>query len=197
MAHNGKVVIGLGGNIGAGKTTAAKIFEELGAHYISADEIGWQVLTEIKESLCKKFGEQIKKGDEIDKERLRDIVFYNPEALDYLNRLSHPLLIKKIKKRLNSIKEGFVVLDAALLFDWPEVLKEIDYPILITADKVHKEERADKKGISKEVFNRILSVQDDERAMSSQAKFIIENNGTLTELKKECQKIYEEIRDDC
>ncbi len=197
MAHNGKVVIGLAGNIGAGKTTAAKIFEELGAHYISADEIGWQVLQKIKGPLSARFGPRIVINDEIDREKLRAIVFQNKEDLNYLNKLSHPLLIEEIQRRIDAVEDGVVVIDAALLFKWPEILQQVDYPILIKAEKNFKEERAGKKGISKEVFNKILSVQEGEDLMSSQVKFVIENNGTLDELKKECRKIYEEIENDC
>ncbi|MEO0161713.1 MAG: dephospho-CoA kinase, partial [candidate division WOR-3 bacterium] len=126
-----RVVIGVGGNIGAGKTTVARMFKAYGMKYISADRIGWQVLEEIAGDLRKYFGEGIFLGKKINRKCLRDLVFSNPRYLKILNRLSHPRLLARIDEKLEGIKRGMVVIDAALLFDWPKLLKKIDYPILV------------------------------------------------------------------
>ena len=47
MCCGGKVIIGIAGNIGSGKTMVSRFFEDLGAYYLSADEIGHEVLDEI------------------------------------------------------------------------------------------------------------------------------------------------------
>ena len=103
MRHGDKVMIGVGGNIGSGKTEVSRIFEDLGAHYISADEIGWEVLPEIIDKLKQRFGKVIIRGDTIDREKLRSIVFLNQKNLDYLNRLSHPILVEKILKKVEGL----------------------------------------------------------------------------------------------
>ena len=77
MHHGNKVIIGVGGTVGSGKTLVGRIFEELGAHYISADEIGWEVLSDITGELKERFGEIIMDGDIIDKKKLRGVVFLN------------------------------------------------------------------------------------------------------------------------
>ena len=191
------MVIGVGGNIGTGKTTVCKVFEYLGAHYISADEVGWEVLPEIADALKTKFGKSIMNGGTIDKKKLRDIVFSKRENLRFLNKLSHPILVKKILKRIGDIKLGIIVIDAALLFDLPAIYKQVDYPILITADDKLKQERAMARGIDKVLFRRILGLQSSEAEMSQQAKFIIRNDGSMDVLKEQCQSIYEEIKNDC
>lgn len=192
-----KIVIGIGGKVGTGKTTVGKIFHSFGAHYISADEIGWEVLPEIAEGLKKRFGKMIMAGDKIAKEKLREIVFSDIKNLGFLNSLSHPRLIKKILARIKKIKSGVMVIDAALLFDWDEIYKRVDYPILVVADERVMTQRARVKGINKKTFQRIISMQKSVPEMARRAKFIIKNSGTLLFLTRKCQKIYKRIEDDC
>ncbi len=197
MRPGDKVLIGVGGTIGSGKTLVSKIFQELGAQYVSADELGWEVLPEIRAGLKKRFGERIMKNGTVDRERLREIVFSDQENLDYLNRLSHPLLIKKILKRVEDIEDGIVVIDAALLFDWPAIEEIVDYRILITSDEEVKEERMARKGISRKLFRQILGFQKSDAEVMERAKFVIANNGGIDSLKIQCKDIYRQIKNDC
>lgn len=197
MVRGKKLVIGVGGNIGSGKTTVAKIFRSMGAQYISADRIGWEVLQDIKPDLRRHFGNGVFIGGRVDREKLRNVVFSNPGNLRVLNQLSHPRLLKRIYKRLTNIRSGMVVIDAALLFFWSDLLKKIDYPILVKSRFKLKRMRALKKGIPPEVFEQIIRFQQSESQIAKKAKFVITNNGTLWQLKKQCQKIFKELKDDC
>jgi dephospho-CoA kinase len=197
MQRGEKVVIGIGGNIGTGKTTVCKIFENFGAHYISADEVGWEILPEVKNTLRKKFGELIMDGDKIDRQKLGTVIFSKKENLTFLNELTHPILVEKIINRIKNIESGIVVIDAALLFNWPDILKKIDYTILVTADDKMKIARAAEKGVNKNLSRKILNFQKKDSEISKQANFIIKNNGTIKALKQECQIIYKEIKNDC
>jgi dephospho-CoA kinase len=197
MHAGAKVIIGVGGNIGAGKTTVGKIFAELGVRYISADELGWKVLPEISGILRERFGEEIVMGKGIDKRRLREMVFSDKNNLGFLNRVSHPLLLKRVCAALESVRSGIVVIDAALLFDWPEVYRLVDYSILVRARRDLMAQRAAEKGIGQELFNKIISMQKDEKEMRKMASFVIENNRSIGALRERCQQIYEEISHDC
>ncbi len=197
MQPDDKVLIGVGGTVGSGKTLISRIFRDLGAQCISADEVGWEVLPEITDRLRQKFGERIMKNGQIDKEKLRSIVFSDRHSLDYLNKISHPLLISRILKRVEEIKAGVVVIDAALLFDWPAIYQRADYSILVVSDERVKEERMARKGISKQLFRQILGFQKSDAEMAKRAQYVIENNGTVETLKAQCQKIYRQIKNDC
>lgn len=196
MSHE-KKVIGVGGGIGTGKTTVSEIFSGCGARYISADEIGWEVLEEIKDELKNEFGEEIMSGNDIDRKKLRGIVFSDPRHLHRINAMSHPLLKERLLQRIKGVTHGVVVVDAALLFDWPDILAHIDVPVLVTADDRQREYRARKKGIQREVFLRIQKMQKPDREMEPYARYIITNNGSLDDLRLQCRKIYEEIARDC
>ena len=197
MCRGQKVVIGVGGNVGAGKTVVAQIFKDLGAEYVSADRIGWEVLPEIAMHLEERFGSEIMNGTEVNKKTLRALVFSDPERLIFLNQLSHPILVKKLLEQVEKIKSGVVVIDAALMFDWDKVYEIVDYPILVTADREKRRLRACAKGVEEELFDRITAVQKDEEEMARMAKYVIENNGTMSELRDRCLKIYKEIANDC
>jgi dephospho-CoA kinase len=197
MRRGTKVIIGVGGNVGAGKTVVAQIFRDLGAEYVSADAIGWEVLPEISAILQEKFGSQIMNGMGVDKKKLRELVFSDPGKLMFLNRISHPILVKHILHRIEGIRSGIVVIDAALLFDWDDVYDVIDYPILVIADRDKKAMRARAKGIGKELFEKISAMQKDEEEMAKRARYVIKNNGTIDELREKCSKIYSEISNDC
>ncbi|MGB3342222.1 MAG: dephospho-CoA kinase [bacterium] len=197
MHREGKIIVGIAGHIGSGKTMVSKFFEDFGAYYISADEIGWEVLIEIKDQLSVEFGASIIDGEKIDRKKLRDMVFSSNEKLTTLNELSHPLLKKKILERINNITSGMIVIDAALLFDWPEILNELDYSILVSSADDKKEERALKNGIDRQLFRKILRFQHNEDEMSKLATYAINNNGTVQELAEQSQRIFEEINNDC
>jgi dephospho-CoA kinase len=197
MRRGTKIVIGVGGNVGAGKTAVAEIFKDLGAEYISADAIGWEVLPEIGTILRDEFGSQIMNGMDIDKKKLRELVFSDSEKLMFLNRISHPILVKKILHRIEGVKSDVLVIDAALLFEWDDVYDVIDYPILVTADRDKKVVRARAKGIGEELFEKISAMQEDDEEMATRARYVIENNGTIDELREKCSKIYGEISNDC
>lgn len=197
MRQGGRAVVGVGGNIGSGKTVASRFFEEFGAFYLSADEIGWQVLSEIVDQLKGRFGEVIMDGEDVDRKMLQSIVFSCEENLTFLNKLSHPLLKRKILERINQITFGMIVIDAALLFDWPEILNEIDYSILVSSSGESKRERAVKNGMGRHLFYQILRLQRSETEMAEQATYIINNNGTVQKLKEQCHRIFEEIKNDC
>lgn len=197
MHDNEKVVIGVAGAICSGKTVVSNIFRQLGAHYISADKIGWHVLPEIADELKERFGEHIMNGATIDRKKLRDIVFANNDNVAFLNQLSHPRLVKKLISAIAQMNAGIVVVDAALLFEWPRILDVVDYPILIVAHEQLQKKRAVRQGMDEKTFQRILHAQKYRALMKKKAAYIIENNDTLDELREKCQEIYREIQRDC
>jgi dephospho-CoA kinase len=190
-----RTVIGVGGNIGAGKTTASHYLANMGANYLSADRIGWEVLSEIAPVLRKRFGKKIMKKNRIDRKRLGEMVFNNHEVKECLNRLSHPRLKGKIKRAIRR-DQGIMVLDAALLFQWRDIMSKIDYPILVTASRNIKSRRAAKRGINRKAFDQILNVQMKDAEAAKMARYIAINCSSKKALSEQCRKIYKEIIND-
>jgi dephospho-CoA kinase len=197
MRRGERTVIGLAGNIGSGKSTAADYFKRFGSRRIEADRIGRRILQQCRVRLRKRFGAEILKGGRIDRKKLRAAVFTDQAHVRFLNRLTHPRLIKAIRSRIKKIGSGVIVIDAALLFEWPELMADIDHPILVTASRNNKERRALRKGIDRQTFQRILRHQKSEKALSRQAEYVIRNDRSRQDLYRQCYRIWKEIKNDC
>ena len=123
--------IGLTGGIGSGKTTVAKIFELLNVPVYYADDASkrlYKTNKELMQSLKAHFGEDVYNHEELDRRKLAAIVFNDPQKLELLNGLVHPLTIKDARDWMFSQTAPYVVKEAALLFESGSV-SELDYVI--------------------------------------------------------------------
>ncbi len=118
-------VIGLTGNIACGKSTVSSILEGLGAYVIDADVVAKKAMKKGKpawRAVRDHFGrEYIDEYGEIDRVALGNLVFGDQRALEELNALVHPIIVKAIEEELREIKEKnqhrVIVIDAALLIE--------------------------------------------------------------------------------
>ena len=186
-------VIGIGGNIGSGKTTLAKIFQKFGAKIIDADKIGWSLLKKSSKEyrkIIRSFGKSIlDKNQNINRKKLGEIVFAHSKRLQTLNRIIHPSLLTKIRREI-SRQKGMVILDAALLFNWG-FEKEMDASVLVSATKRLKIERASQAGMTKETAEARVSKQLPESIMAKRADFIVKNNGTQEDLRNKAEELWQ------
>jgi len=118
-----KIMIGLTGGIGSGKSTVAAILADHGAVVIDADRVAHEVYMPGEEGhdrIVERFGEEVLAADgTVDRPRLGSIVFDDKEALEDLNAIIHPLVRQEVAKRLlaasESDPEAVVVVEAALM----------------------------------------------------------------------------------
>ena len=101
-------VIGLTGGIGSGKSTVSQFLKELGAVIIDADKVGHEAFkpdTELWREVVAAFGRQIlKPSGDIDRKRLGEAVFGNPELLSRLNQVMHPRMYNMVKAQLEEYR---------------------------------------------------------------------------------------------
>ena len=127
-------VIGLTGGMGSGKSTVSQFLAKLGAVILSADKVGHEAFKPDTKIWCKvvaTFGRQILTPDgNIDRKKLGDIVFGNPESLSRLNQIMHPRMYDMVKAQLEEYRRQgtrVVVLEAPLLLEagWTSLVDEI------------------------------------------------------------------------
>lgn len=115
------MILGLTGFYCSGKSTVEKILaEDYGLFILDMDKIGHEVLTwELpKEQLIAYFGEQIlNENREIDRKKLGNIVFSDPEKLKFLNSTVHPWITQHLEKLIQRHQDQSIVISAALLLD--------------------------------------------------------------------------------
>lgn len=191
------VVIGIAGGIATGKTEVAKLFAKRGAIIISGDELGREVVEENPEALkelVEVFGEEIlDENGKLNRRKLAQLAFRDPVSKKKLNDIIHPHLLRRLKERLTQLrkKEGekLVVVDAALIPDWG-IKDWLDYLVIVDCTYENQLQRLKQRGLSeKEAKDRIASQLSSERKREP-ADYLIENNGTLEELRQESEKLY-------
>lgn len=192
------MILGLTGGIGSGKSTVSKFFKEEGLKIIDADLIVKKISKQkkLKQELVLKIDKDILNSKkEIDKEKLKKIVFNDREKLEILNGIYHP----KIKEEFCKIREKYnhddlIVFDAPLLFE-SGLDKECDKIILVCVEeKIQIERVVSRDNVDKKLAKQIIEAQMPQEEKKKKADIIIYNNGSLEELIEKAKKILFELR---
>lgn len=188
-----RLVVGLTGGIGTGKSTALKTFESLGASTVSLDQIAREQAKPGRDgykAIVKAFGQCVLKEDgTINRALLGQVVFSDRRARSGLERATHPLILKEMNELVGRLK-GIVVVDVPLLFE-KKLQKNFDATILITCKPDKQLKRIIKRdGLdSKEARLRIKAQMPLEKKQSM-ADVSIHNNSDLTHLQKSINEYY-------
>ncbi|MEE9350103.1 MAG: dephospho-CoA kinase [Flavobacteriaceae bacterium] len=188
------IKIGLTGGIGSGKSTVAKMFEQLNVPVYYADvEAKKLMLTSkfIKKKLIKRFGKEVYIKNNLNKPFLANLIFTNTDNLKYVNSVVHPKVnqhFKKWIKKQEVLNEyNYVIQENAILFE-NETNLLFDYIITVTASVKLKIDRVIKRDntTKDKVLERMNNQWTDEEKIEK-SDFTIENillKETLTQVKK-------------
>jgi dephospho-CoA kinase len=116
-----KLIVGLTGGIGSGKSTVADLFAERGITIIDTDILAREVISEETpafKTLVDYFGSDIVTANgSLDRRALRHLVFANPEKRTWLENLLHPLIREAIKKQIDVSTSAYCIVVIPLLFE--------------------------------------------------------------------------------
>ncbi|MGB5244221.1 MAG: dephospho-CoA kinase [Lutimonas sp.] len=171
-------IVGLTGGIGSGKSTVAKMFQDLGVPIYNSDFEAKRIMRdslEIKNGLIDLFGEQVFDKGELNRRYLASLVFNNPPLLAQLNELVHPAVANDFGKWISRQNAEIVMQESALIFENGKEDK-FDAVILVTAPKEMRIERLKKRdhSSSQEIDSRMKNQLDDKEKIS-RADYVIEN----------------------
>ena len=188
-------IVGLTGGIGSGKTTVAKMFEKLGVPIYIADLEAKKVtnLPSTLKIIEEKFGNSVITGNELNRAKMAEIVFNNPEKLKKLNQIIHPLVAEDFEKWMQKNKSAvFVIKEAAILLE-TENDHNCDFIITVTAPIDIRIDRVKgRDGVSEnEILKRINNQWTDEQRINK-SDFVIENIN-LQETLKQVSQIHKQI----
>uniref|UniRef100_A0A7C4CCP2 Dephospho-CoA kinase n=1 Tax=candidate division WOR-3 bacterium TaxID=2052148 RepID=A0A7C4CCP2_UNCW3 len=188
-----RLLVGIGGNIGSGKSTIANELRRYGAKVIDADQLGWGLLhrnTAEYRKLVATFGRTIlNKGGQVDRRALGRAAFASRTSLKKLNAIMHPPLIERVREEIARNKKGLVVVDAALLFQWG-LHTEMDVSILVTAPDRLKIKRMVESGLTEEEARQRLALQEPDSKVWRKADFVLENKGSFAELRRKSRALW-------
>ena len=194
------LVVALTGGIGSGKSTFAALLAERGAQVIDADLLGRDALKPGEpawHSVAATFGDEILVGHtmEIDRKKLAGIVFNDNEKLTALNAIVHPVILKAIADRLESLQntKDVVILDAALIVEMG-LADTVDLVVVVTSDVDARRRRlAELRGMAHDDIMARISSQASEEELVAKADFVVRNNGDLFDLAKEADRVWAEL----
>lgn len=191
------LLVGLTGNIGSGKSTVAQMLSERGATIIDADVLARRAVelgTGAFEKIVRRWGPQVLAPDgHLDRSALRRIVFADHEQLEELNQIVHPE-VERLRIRLVDLarKRGdrIVVCDIPLLFE-RHMTDRFDRIILVDAHRALRLERLVKdRGLRETEAMEMIAAQMPAELKRARADFVIDNDGTLTQLERRVHDVW-------
>jgi dephospho-CoA kinase len=178
------LAVAITGGIGAGKSEALAAFARHGAATVSSDQIVHRLLREdagVREALLERFGEGIlDQANQIDRRAVAEIVFPDSEALDWLEGLLHPVVVREYldwREQLGRLPNppAVCVTEVPLLYEVGGQ-ERFDAVVVVTAPA---EVRAARARVPSELREPRL-LPDEEKA--ARADYVYVNDGSLEEL---------------
>lgn len=195
-----KMIIGITGSIGTGKSTVSNYLISKGYSVVDADKISkgaYNIGSNGYKAILEVFGEEILNSNgEVDRKKIKKIVFDNSNMLQRLNMAIHPIIINEIEKEIEILLESqnVVFLDAPLLIE-TELHKKVDKIIVVICDKNEQINRIIKR--DKITADMAISIINSQMSIDEKLKFadyIVYNNSTIENLYSQVDEIILEIK---
>lgn len=175
-------IIGLTGGIGSGKSLVAARFAELGATVVNADTVAREVVVKGEtalDAIRAHFGEDIVlPNGELDRRKLREIIFNDPAQKKWLEELLHPIIRLRIVDQLNAAKSAYAILESPLLLETDQHLLTQKI-IVVDVDEATQIARASARdGSDVAQIKRIIASQMPSAEKLKKADFVIDNSGS-------------------
>ncbi|MGB5378598.1 dephospho-CoA kinase [Muriicola sp.] len=188
-------LIGLTGGMGSGKTTVAKMFQDLKVPVYNSDTEAKRLMNEdagLRLAIIKLFGDQAYKDNTLNRSFLAGKAFTDKALLFKLNNIVHPAVRKDFKSWAKRQQYPYVIQEAAILFE-NEGYKGFDQMILITAPKKIRIGRIRKRdGLTEKAILERMQHQWPEKKKKELAHYVI-NNKNLEDTRRQVLKIHNEI----
>lgn len=191
------MIIGLTGGIGSGKTAVSDIFEELGIGIVDADLASRVVVEKGRPSLeeiAKHFGQGIlTEAGELDRAKLREIIFNSDEEKNWLESLLHPVIAKQIQEELKASSSPYTILVSPLLLetnqkDFCNKVLVVDVPVETQIERTLKRD-----DVSLEQVHSIIKAQISRDKRLELADEVIVNDKSLEDLQLAVSKLHQQF----
>jgi dephospho-CoA kinase len=190
-----KLVIGLTGGIASGKTTVSDLFAKLGIDIIDADVIAREVVAKGTPGLAaivEKFGDDILTPDlELDRQKLRTIVFSDSAKKDWLNALLHPLIREQMQLQTANATSPYCILSVPLLVE-NKLNTMVSRTLVVDIDEATQIKRAIARDNSEQaIIESIIASQATRTQRLAAADDVIVNNKDLDWLSAQVKDLHQ------
>ncbi len=176
--------VGLTGGLGAGKSEALRLLDELGAATLSTDAVVHELLAgpELRDALVERLGPEVAPGGILDRAQIAERVFADDEARAWLERLLWPRVGERVAAwRAQAGEERVAVVEVPLLFE-SGMGPAFDSTIAVVAGEAIREQRAAARGHA--AVEQRAGRQLTQQEKADRADFTVRNDGSLEELKQ-------------
>lgn len=196
------MLIALTGGIASGKSTVARMFEDLGYYVIDADQVGHEIIQPQAPAwydIIQYFSKEYLNDDgTINREKLGALVFAQADKRKLLNQITHPRIIAHIREIIaRKRQEGYtwpIMVDAALVIE-ESGYQRFDKLIVVYVDEVTQRARIRARdGFSEEEITRRLSSQMPLSEKAKLADYVIDNSGTIEETRRQVLAVHEQLQ---
>lgn len=187
--------MGLTGGIASGKSEVSRVLSRLGATVVDADVIARRLVepgSRVLEALAETFGPDVLRPDgSLDRAAVAGRAFASDDALRDLNAIVHPPLVDEIRREIEESRdaEGVLVVDAALLVEW-DLAGEFDTVVVVSSPVELRVERLRSGGMTEEEARGRVAAQLPEEELVASADVVIENDGSLEELRARAERLW-------
>ena len=189
------LVVGLTGGIGSGKTAATDYFRRLGVDVVDADLAARIIMEPGRPALlavAERYGKEILlESGELDRARLRSLVFSDPAERKWLESLTHPLIGEEILSQLGAATSPYVILDSPLLLETNQ--RELCSRVIVVdiPEKLQVQRASARDGNSEEQIRRIMAAQLPREKRLAGADDVLDNAGHLEDLHRQIDELHE------
>jgi len=195
------MIMGLTGGIASGKSTVSALFVNKGAGLVDADVIAREVMLpghHVLAATVRHFGQQILSPDgTLDRAKLGEIVFRDPEARQTLNDLTHPAIRQEIRSRMQEMDllepERLVIVDIPLLYESNLQGMFEDIIVVYVPREVQLARLMQRNSWSREQAEDRLNAQMDIEHKRSKANYVIDNSGDLANTEMQVARLWDRL----
>lgn len=192
--------IAVTGGLSSGKSSVCRLFRELGAYVVSADDIVHQLLssqTELGQKIISLLGDEIVVDGNIDRKSIAKQVFNNPALLMSLENLLHPAVMAEVENQYQQIqKQGkapLFVAEIPLLFE-ASAEENFDCTIAVLTPSLTSRQRfVSSSGNNGEEYDKRMARQLPPEEKARRADYVINNYGTKQELRLSVEKLFNKL----
>lgn len=197
--------LGLTGGIGSGKSAVAQIFEKMGAAIIDTDQIAHQITAPngvAMEAIEKEFGKSlIAKDGSLDRVKMRELVFNDPQARLALEKITHPLIAEQTEiMALAAMQHNppYIVFVVPLLLESGKWLNQtpvkIDRVVVVDCPEELQISRVQSRsGLERSAIEKIIQTQAKRADRLAVADYVIENNLDLSKLEEKTAAVHQAL----
>ena len=190
------LVVALTGGIGAGKSTVAQFFAQLGALVIDADQLARLAIergTDGFAEVMMRFGDEVIINGDIDRRKLAEIVFSDSKARADLEGIIHPKVQALFAEAVADLNpEDILIYEIPLLVE-TGAAEKFDYIITVEADLELRKKRLIKKGLYISQIEKRISAQATPEARAAIANTVIRNDGDEDALLRQVENLWEDV----